>query len=49
LYEQGLGNSPQYKPRQKKTSAKDDIIIFKVERNVARKITANGIQKTSGV
>jgi hypothetical protein len=49
LYEQGMCSSPYYKPRQKKTSSKDDIIIFKVERNVGRKNAPNGIQKTMKV
>jgi len=49
LYDQGLCSSPYYKPRQKKTSNRDDIIIFKVERNVGRKLTPNGIQKTNSV
>lgn len=40
-------SSSLYKPRQKKTSNKDDIIIFKVERNVGRMIAPNGIKKSS--
>ena len=43
LYDQGMCSSPYYRPRQKKTSTKDDIIIFKLERNVGRKIASNGI------
>jgi len=39
--------APFFRPRQKKTSNKDDIIIFKVERNIGRKLTPNGINKTT--